>query len=136
MRSAPPKIDNFTRATLSLGDIALVSDAFLHASVGLMGFQNQPRASVDGRLTAGGEIIASMSEWLGDHAHLLMRAALPVVTADSKEAERRAWILLRSATALEDSLTETAALAASLVHDHTAVEFAERHIIATRRRAG
>lgn len=137
MPSAPPKIDNFTRATLSLADIELVSDAFHHASVALMGFQNQPRATNDeGRLTAGGDLVAAMSEWLGEHAHLLMRAAQPVVTDDSKEAERRAWILLRSATMLADSLAETGALAAQLVYEQQEVEFAERHLVAARRRAG
>ena len=126
IRSPLPDVGQVARSTLSMNDIDLVAEAFRHASVALMGFQNQPRANAGADLTPGGEIIADMSAWLAEHADLIAGAAVTLQPANPADAEQRAWVLLRRAVEMHDDLFETAALGARMLVEVRGAEWIER----------
>lgn len=117
IRSSLPDLKALSRATLSIDDIMVISEAFQLASDVLLGVQNQPRCWDERRhdFTSGGRIIAQTSEWLGEHSTLIAASARQVIPADPVEAEDRAWVLLRLACLNRDSLHGAAALASQLV---------------------
>lgn len=109
-----------------LGDLRSVIHCLTEA---LSGFMCQPRFGIEEtcRLNNAGKILGDILDVL----HGLEEAAVNVAKAaqpkTAREAEHRAWTILRYEADMADDLSEFSVMAAAAARDKANAEFKERH---------
>jgi hypothetical protein len=111
------KVDMAALCKLSMEDLQSFADAMSASMEVINAFRCQPRFSRNGRSSAAGLLLEDIVEFLGSYEQAAINTAIASRPIGKRDAEVRAWLLLRFHARMADSLAEFAVLAAEGARD-------------------